>query len=123
MLTKEDYFFLIFIGVILFVRLFLYLKPTPGPTVSGFRIHHWMVGLLLLGVASLFIPLSSTISWRVPLAIFAVGLALFVDELTYLLLGGQTHADNYSKVSLVGTSLFVGIIFFVRKHIVLLFGK
>jgi len=55
------------------------------------------------------------------LVVYAIGLALFVDELAFLLLRGKTHADNYSWQSLVGTTLFVVLVFLAREYLVLPF--
>ena len=112
-MKSEDRFFLIFLATILLVRIFLFFYPTPSPTISGFRFHHWMFGIFLL--------LITFVVRKIPL--FAVGLALFVDELTYLIINGQTHAENYSLPSLVGTALFVILIFGGRSKIVELFLK
>ena len=49
--------------------------------------------------------------------LYAVSLGLFVDELTYLLIGGKTHKDNYSKTSLLGTLFFVVLVFFLQKYL------
>jgi len=48
--------------------------------------------------------------------IYAIGLGLFVDELTYLLIRGKNHKDNYSKISLLGTLFFAIIVFIFRKY-------
>jgi hypothetical protein len=53
--------------------------------------------------------------------ISAIGLGLFVDELSYLLLGGKTHADNYSRLSLFGTLFFVAVVYISRFQLVQLF--
>jgi len=50
--------------------------------------------------------------------IFGVGLELSVDELTYLLMGGKTHEDNYSKISVLGTAFFAVVILLLRSQIV-----
>ena len=50
--------------------------------------------------------------------VYAIGLGLFVDELTYLLIGGKTHEDNYSNISLLGTLLFVITVFVFRNYLV-----
>ena len=121
MLSKENYFFILFLAVILVIRLFLYLRPTPGPTFGGIRIHHWVVGVLLLAVALLLLAVIPSVYSRITLTVFAVGLALFLDELTYLFIGGQTHADNYSRISLLGTAALVGLVFFLRKYLVMIF--
>ena len=60
----------------------------------------------------------------IPIAIFsniielyAIGLGLFIDELTYLLIGGKNHKDNYSPTSIIGTVLFVIIVFIFREKL------
>ena len=52
--------------------------------------------------------------------VFAVGLGLFVDELTYLLIQGKTHSDNYSFKSLTGTVIFMVLAYVFRDQ---LFGS
>ena len=49
--------------------------------------------------------------------IYAIGLGLFIDELTYLLIQGKNHKDNYSKTSLLGTLFFIIIVFVFRKYL------
>ena len=107
----HDTFFAIFLVTILMVRIILYIKPLPAPTIRGWRTHHWMYGLVLIILSVIFkiIPL------------FAIGLAFFVDELTFLLMRGKTHADNYSRISLVGTFFFVVIIYLFRSSLISLF--
>ena len=53
--------------------------------------------------------------------ISAIGLGLFVDELAYLLMRGKTHEDNYSKISLLGTAVFVIIVFLFKNYLILFF--
>jgi hypothetical protein len=50
-------------------------------------------------------------------ALFAIGLGLFVDELTYLIIKGRTHNDNYSVKSLVGTIFFIVIAYIFRDQL------
>lgn len=102
-----DKYFLIFFLTIIVIRTAVWLKPIPGPTIKGFRTHHYMYGLLGI-ILSLVI--------HSPL-LYSIGLGLFVDELTYLLIGGKTHEDNYSKTSLIGTFLFVVLVYFLRYKI------
>ncbi len=49
----KSYFFVIFVITILIIRIFLYIKPTPGPTINGFRTHHYMYGLVLAPIGVL----------------------------------------------------------------------
>lgn len=101
----DNDFFIIFFLTILIARIFLFFRPTPAPTIKGFRTHHWMYGLIgiFLGII-----LNSIV-------IYAIGLGLFVNELTYLLIRGKTHKDNYSAYSIIGTILFVVLVFFLRN--------
>ncbi len=113
-----DQFFWIFFATILITRIFLLLDPTPSPTIGAFkwhhhayhkfRTHHWMLGLILALIALLVHSLIA----------YAIGLGLFIDELTYVLMGGKTHKDNYSAMSLVGTLAFVLIVYFSRMIII-----
>lgn len=107
-MTISNEFFLIFLSTVVVTRLFLYFKPTPAPTIKGFRTHHWMYGILglFIGFITHYLPL------------YAIGLGLFVDELTYLLIGGKNHEDNYSAISLIGTIIFVVLAFFSRNFLI-----
>lgn len=107
-MNKTEYFFLIFFLTVFIVRVFLYIRPTPGPTISGFRIHHYMIGLALMPIGYLITNL----------VIYAVGLGLFIDELTYVLISGKNHKDNYSIISLSGTAVFVILIYLLREKLV-----
>lgn len=44
--------------------------------------------------------------------LIAIGLALFVDELPYLIIKGNSHKDNYSPYSLVGLMVCMLIVYF-----------
>jgi len=109
-MQPANLFFTIFFATVLITRVWLYFKPTPSPTIKGFRLHHWMTGLFILIISILINNLIG----------FAIGLGLFVDELTYLLMRGKNHSDNYSKTSLIGTALFVIIVFIFREQIIYL---
>ncbi len=101
-------FFLIFLITIIITRVVLFVRPVASPTVKGFRMHHWMYGLFLVCIALLLHSI----------ALYAIGLGLFVDELTYILIGGKTHKDNYSTISIVGTVVFIGIVYFLQAILV-----
>ncbi len=105
------YFFFTFLITILATRLFLFLRPIPAPTIGKFRTHHYMFGLLGIVVGLLIHSV----------LVFAIGLGLFVDELTYILIGGKTHADNYSKISLLGTLFFIVLVFIFRNNLIYIF--
>ena len=98
-----ELFYVVFVTV-LTARILLFVYPTPGPTIRGFRIHHWMLGAVLIPLGLL----------NESLFMYAVGIGLFIDELTFLLLRGSSHTDNYSKVSVIGTLIFLTLVFLAR---------
>ncbi len=101
-------FFVIFLLTLTIVRAAVFFFPVASPTFGTFRVHHYMYGIVLIMLGLFF--------RRVTL--YAVGLALFVDELTYLLVGGKTHEDNYSGISLAGTALFTFLVFLLKDYLV-----
>ncbi len=108
----HNQFFLIFLATILITRIFLFLRPIPSPTLGKFRTHHYMFGILGI-VIGLFAH------W---LVVYAIGWGLFIDELMYLLMRGKNHEDNYSKISLIGTFLFIILVFILRNYFVMPFA-
>lgn len=119
-LTPENLLFVVFVITILITRVGLYVggvysddPDKMGLTVKEFRVHHYMYGLVIAPVGLL---VSS-------IPVFAVGLGLFVDELTYLLGGGKNHSDNYSWWSLTGTFILVLVVFFSRSYLAMPFAK
>lgn len=107
-MTQPNEFFLIFFLTIIAVRVFLFLKPIPSPTVEGFRVHHYMYGVVLVVIGLLVHSI----------VVYAIGFGLFIDELTYLLIGGKTHTDNYSVKSLVGTGICIILVFIFREYLI-----
>jgi hypothetical protein len=105
-MTNE--FFTIFLCTVLITRIFLYFNPKPAFTIKNFRTHHWMYGLIGIIIAVIFHSV----------VLYAIGLGLFVDELTYLIIGGKNHTDNYSVTSLFGTVVFIILIFFLRNYFI-----
>ena len=103
----QDAFFLIFAFTILVVRIGYLIVPIPGPVIAGYRLHHYVYGLILM-------PISYLVE---SLTLFAVGLALFIDELTWLLMRGKGHEDNYSWKSLLGTATLSLAVFLLRDYL------
>jgi hypothetical protein len=54
--------------------------------------------------------------------IYGIGFGLFIDELTYLLMRGKTHEDNYSKSSLIGTIILLMLMYLFRDYLILPMG-
>lgn len=102
-MQDSDFFGLVFVLTVAITRLGLWLRPTSSPTIKGFRLHHYMYGLALIPVGL-----------ATHIGIYAVGMGLFIDELTYLCTKGKNHADNYSKLSLVGTAVLTTLVVLFR---------
>lgn len=100
-MENKLYFFVIFFVTIILTRIFLYFRPISAPTICGFRTHHYMYGLIIAPIGAL---LGSV-------AIYAIGVGLFVDEFGYLLIRGKTHEENYSKLSLLLLGLFIVLVY------------
>ena len=108
-----NYFFSIFILTIIITRVVIFLYPIPSPTIKKCRIHHYMYGILGIIIGLLINSI----------VLYAIGLGLFVDELTFILKRGKTHKDNYSKISIIGTLMFIIIVFLLRSYLVLPFTQ
>jgi hypothetical protein len=50
--------------------------------------------------------------------LFGIGLGLFIDELTFVIMRGKSHEENYSKTSLFGTMGFMILVFLLRNYLV-----
>jgi hypothetical protein len=84
-----------FLATIIVTRVALVIHPTSSPTISGFRLHHYMYGMVVAIVAVLAHN-------RI---LLAVGLGLFIDEVTFALIHGNSHKDYTSILSIVGTAI------------------
>lgn len=113
MISTSLQFFLIFLATIVVTRIFLYVRPVASPTISGFRLHHWMYGIVLGTIGFM----SSSI-W-----IFAIGIGLLVDELPYLLMKGKIHKDNYSARSLAGVLICSILVFIFKDSFISFFAR
>ena len=84
-MTDADYFFLIFLGTIAATRVFLFSSRMANPTIAGFRLRHYMFGIVLITAAFLVDNL----------IIYAVGLGLLADELPLIVIKGPGHREEY----------------------------
>jgi hypothetical protein len=104
----DNVFIGIFFCTIAGIRILLFVRPTSGVTVAGVRIHHYVYGLIGTPVALLLHSLP----------LYAVSLALVVDELTFVLIRGTTHEDNYSLTSIMGTLILILLAYLFRSILV-----
>ena len=85
-MTNADYFFLIFLGTIAVTRLLL-VKKIKAPTIHGFRVRHYMYGLVLIVIAIIANNLT----------LYAAGFGLLIDEVTVIIAKGPGHKDEHWK--------------------------
>lgn len=82
------------VAAVVVARTFLHWRPTPSPTILGVRLHHWMTGLVFAVVGSFArAAVQSSPARVIATAVAGVGMGLFLDEATYLVLRGRSHAD------------------------------
>ena len=113
-MNQPDYFFLIFLGTIAVTRLFLLTKKA-SPTIQGFRLRHYMYGLVLIVTAFLIDNLT----------VYAIGLGLLVDEIPPILVKGPGHRDEhwrgyedyYSPWCVAGVFILVLIVYLFRSQV------
>ena len=89
-------FFLIFLLTLIITRVFCLKTRIPSPTISGFRTHHYMTGLLLIVLSFYFSNL----------VIFAIGFGLFVDQMPLFIFWRKWKWEDY-----ISTWSYVGLIF------------
>jgi hypothetical protein len=82
-------------------------KELPGPTIFNLRIHHYHYGIILFILA---IILNSQI-------LLGIGLALFMDELPFILLRGNSHEQNYSLTANIGVIIFGILVVIFQQEI------
>src|SRR3989344_4984987 len=104
-----DTFFVIFASTVAVTRVFMHIRPIASPTIKGFRLHHYMYGLAAVPTAIIIDSLT----------LYAVGLALFIDEATWLMRGGKPQIENYlHKYSVAGTIALVLVVYVFRGYVV-----
>lgn len=83
-----NYFFAVFLLMILATRVLLWFYPKHAPKLGGFQIHHYMYGLALIAV---YFLVSTPV-------LLPVGFALVVDELPlFFIFKGFDWPDNHWK--------------------------
>ncbi len=107
-------FSFIFAAVIAAARLEVFLFPQRKVVIDGTVIHHFWIGLMVLG---LFLLVPKAYRW-LSTALLAGGLALVVDELAYILFGNGTVPAYWSMVSVTGMVVLALLVFVLRKKII-----
>ena len=114
-MTSSDYFFLFFFGTITITRLLLVSYKMAGPTITGFRVRHYMFGIILLIPAFLIDNLT----------LYAIASGLIVDEIPVILAKGPGYKnehwrgceDYHTRWSFAGVLILVLLVFIFRSSI------
>src|SRR3989344_9547599 len=81
-------FFIIVIATIVITRIWLWVFPSHGPTIVGFRPHHYIYGLVLVAI---YFLVSKPI-------FLAIGSGLVIDEIPlFFIFHGLNWPDNHWK--------------------------
>lgn len=89
-MTLSDKYFLYTLITIILTRIFVFIFNKPSPTIKNFRIHHWMYGLLFIVI------LFSISNIYTNIYLLSISSGIFLDEIGFIIIKGQTHEDNYS---------------------------
>ncbi|MFZ2072315.1 MAG: hypothetical protein WAV10_01370 [Minisyncoccia bacterium] len=112
-MEPSNYFFLIFLLTIVLTRIWLFVKPISSPTIKGFRLHHYMYGLVIVAI-SFFIS---------NITLYAIGLGLFIDELIFLIPNPTkpfAYKEYISIKGILGTIILIIAVYFLRNYILLI---
>lgn len=102
--------FIIVFATVLMTRLWLFLKPISSPRFQNFKLHHYMYGLVLVGISIIFSSL----------VIYAIGLGLILDELPLFIRykNNDFHWKEYnSNYSRIGAIVCLALLFIFRNYI------
>ena len=110
-METSNYFFLIFLTTIVLTRLWLFIKPISSPTIKGFKLHHYMYGLVNI-VISFFIS---------NITLYAVGFGLFIDEIIFLIPNPSKpfHYKEYNSIKgRLGTLFFIILVYILKSILI-----
>jgi hypothetical protein len=101
-----DYFFLIFLVTIVVTRFGLVTQKIYSPTIKGFKLHHYMYGVVLLILAF----------FTKNIFLYAIGFALFLDEFSLVLFVHKKWKwkDYYEKWSFIDLLIIILVVFMSR---------
>ena len=111
MIKRENLFYLLLLGTIVFLRVSVLIFPEKNFELFGLIIHHFWFGVPLI-VASLFFRRGN-----VKTCIFAIGLGYIIDQIVFMILGAGFDKEYWALPSLLGTIVLVLLIFPFRKKI------
>lgn len=114
-MNNADYFFFIFLGTIVTARLLTLNPRMAAPTIRGFRVRHYMYGILLI-IFSFFVPNP---------VVYAIGLGLLLDEAPVIIVKGTGYReekwrgmqDYHTPWSFAGVLIIILLVFLFRSNI------
>ena len=99
------YFFLILIATLAITKVALLKKSFHSPTIFGVRLHHWIYGVALIIAGAIVHNITA----------YAIGWALFTDQLPLIVTNKWRWEDSYSKKTLLAIMGLVLLLFIFRK--------
>ena len=107
-----NFLFVIVLSTVVLTRLWLLLKPISSPRLKGFKLHHYMYGLIIVGIS---IFLSNII-------LYGIGFGLIVDELPLFLRykNNHFHWKEYNSIySRLGVIICLVLVYIFIKYLIL----
>lgn len=108
-MQPSDYLFIIVLITVIATRLWLFLRPTASPRLQGFKLHHYMYGVVLVGISFLFSNL----------LIYGISFGLIIDELPLFIWykNNDFHWKEYNSIyARVGIFVCLIILFLFKKQ-------
>ena len=106
--STPDTFFLFLLTTIALTRVWLFRRPMKSPTIKGFRLHHYMYGIVILVAGLIFKSLLA----------YSVGAGLIVDEIPLFLFPKTASWKEYeSKTAFTGILLLLVVIYLFRNYL------
>lgn len=107
-MAQANFFFSVFLFVLVVVRVALFYKPIQLPKIKGRDLHPYMFGIVIIILGAVLEHVT----------LYGLGFALFVEELPWLMLRRKNRVDGYApKASLILLGLIL-VIFLFRNTIV-----
>jgi hypothetical protein len=106
-----NFFFIIVLSTVVLTRLWLLLKPISSPRLKGFKLHHYMYGLVVVGISVIFSNIT----------LYGIGFGLIVDEMPLFLTykNNNYHWKEYnSLLSRLGVVFCLLLLYFFKKYLI-----
>lgn len=110
MFQLADYIFIVILVTVALTRLWLFVRPTSSPRLQGFKLHHYMYGLVI-GIIGYIFSVA---------ALLGIGLGLIIDELPLFIRykNNDFHWKEYNSLySRIGVVICLLLLFIIRRYV------